>query len=40
MKENFMATIQDYMFGKVCEQIKQAFLLFDSVENSLKGTDG
>ena len=32
-----MATIQDYMTEKVCEQIKQAFLVFDSVEGSLRG---
>jgi hypothetical protein len=34
-----MATIQDHMTGKVCEQIKQALLVVDSVEGSLKGTE-
>ncbi len=34
-----MATIQDYMSGKVCEQIKQAFLIFNSVEGSLNGSE-
>jgi len=27
------------MTGKVCEQIKQALLVLDSVEGSLKGTE-
>jgi hypothetical protein len=34
-----MATIQDYMSGKVCEQIKQAFSVFNSVEGSLNGSE-
>ena len=34
-----MATIQDYMSGKVCEQIKQAFSIFESVEGPLNGTE-
>ena len=34
-----MATIQDYMSGKVCEQIKQAFSIFESSEDSLNGTE-
>ena len=34
-----MATIQDYMSGKVCEQIKQAFSIFESVEVPLNGTE-
>ena len=34
-----MATVQDYMSGKVCEQIKQAFSIFESVEVPLNGTE-
>lgn len=34
-----MATIQEYMSGEVCEHIKQAFLIFDSVEGSLNGSE-
>lgn len=34
-----MATIQDYMSGKVCEQIKKAFSVFESVEAPLNDTE-
>lgn len=34
-----MATIQDYMSGKVCEQIKQAFSIFSSDNGSLNESD-
>jgi len=34
-----MATVQDYMTGRVCEHIRQAFVVFDSVEGSLKDTE-
>ena len=30
-----MATIQEYVSGEVCEKIRQAFLIFNSVEGSL-----
>jgi len=34
-----MATIQDYKSGKVCEQIKKAFSVFESVEGPLNDTE-
>jgi hypothetical protein len=34
-----LATIQDYMSGKVCEQIKKAFSVFESVEAPLNDTE-
>ncbi len=34
-----MATIEDYTSGKVCDQIKKAFSMFDSTEETLNGTD-
>ena len=34
-----MATIQDYMSGKVCEQIGKAFSIFESTKASLNGTE-
>jgi hypothetical protein len=34
-----MTTIQDYMSGKVCEQIKKAFSVFESVEAPLNDTE-
>jgi hypothetical protein len=34
-----MATIQDYKSGKVCEQIKKAFSVFESVEAPLNDTE-
>jgi len=34
-----MATIQDYVSGKVCEQIKKAFSVFESVEAPLNDTE-
>lgn len=33
-----MATIQEYVSGEVCEKIRQAFLIFNSVEGSLNGS--
>jgi hypothetical protein len=34
-----MAAIQDYISGKVCEQIKKAFSVFESVEVPLNDTE-
>ena len=34
-----MATIQDYVSGKVCRQIEQAFSIFGSVKGSLEGSE-
>lgn len=34
-----MATIQDYVSGKVCRQIEQAFSVFDSVDGSLNQSE-
>ena len=34
-----MATIQDYVSGKVCELIEQAFSIFKSVGSSLNKSD-
>jgi len=34
-----MATIEDYMSGRVCELIKQTFSIFESSEQVLNGTD-
>jgi len=34
-----MATIQDYKSGKVCEQIKRAFSVFESTEAPLNDTE-
>ena len=38
MEGGFMATIQDYTSGKVCEQINIAFSIFESSKGSLEGT--
>lgn len=34
-----MATIQDYVSGKVCEQIEKAFAIFDAVGSALHESD-
>ena len=34
-----MATVQDYMSEKICEQIEKAFSIFSSVGNSLKESE-
>jgi len=34
-----MATIEDYTSGKVCDQIRMAFSIFDSAEKSLANSD-
>ncbi len=34
-----MATIEDYTSGKVCQQIKLAFFIFNTTEGTFDGTD-
>ena len=34
-----MPTIQDYMSGKICEQVKSAFSILESSGDSLKDTE-